>query len=63
MIKRLLADLAAEGRAVRPEEILYVDDSIRHIEKVRKEIGPVGFLQFGVDITRMPDVLGHLQDD
>jgi magnesium-dependent phosphatase-1 len=63
MIKRLLADLAAEGRAVRPEEILYVDDSIRHIEKVRKEIRPVGFLQFGVDITRMPDVLGHLQDD
>ena len=60
MMKKLLADLAAEGTAVKPEEILYVDDQTRHIEKVRKEIGAVKFLQFGIDIAKITDVLKFL---
>ncbi len=60
MMKKLLTDLAAEGTTVKPEEILYVDDQTRHIEKVRKEIGMVKFLQFGVNIAKIVDVLKFL---
>lgn len=60
MIRSLLADLATEGIIMKPEEILYVDDSMRHIDIVREKIGPVRFLQFGVDITGIPDVLKHI---
>lgn len=57
MIKRLLADLEAEGTIVKPEEILYVDDQTWHIGKVREEVGPVRFLQVGTDIPRIADLL------
>jgi len=57
MMKGLLTGLEAEGTAVKPEEILYIDDQMSHIEKIRKDIGAVNFLQFGVDITTIIDVL------
>lgn len=60
MMRKLLADLEAEGTAVKPEEILYVDDQTWHIEKVRREIGAVKFLQFGTDIVDIRDVLKFL---
>ncbi len=60
MIRKLLADLEAEGSTVKPEEILYVDDQTWHIEKVRKEIGAVKFLHFGMDISKIFDILKFL---
>ncbi len=60
MMKGLLTDLEAEGTAVKPEEILYIDDQTWHIEKIRKHIGAIHFLQFGVDITAIIDVLKFL---
>jgi len=57
MMKGLLTDLEAEGTAVKPEEILYIDDQTWHIEKIRRDIGAVRFLQFGVDIIKIVDVL------
>lgn len=60
MMKKLLSDLVADGTTVTPEEILYVDDQTWHIEKVRAKIGAVKFLQFGVDIAKIVDVLKFL---
>jgi len=60
MMKGLLTDLEAEGTTVKPEEILYIDDQTWHIEKISKDIGAVRFLQFGVDITAIVDVLKFL---
>jgi len=57
MMKGLLTDLEAEGTAVKPEEILYIDDQTWHIEKIRRDIGAVRFLQSGVDIAKIVDVL------
>jgi len=57
MMKGLLTNLEAEGTVLKPEEILYIDDQTWHIEKIRRDIGTVRFLQFGVDITRMVDIL------
>ena len=60
MMKVLLTDLEAEGTTVKPEEILYTDDQTWHIEKIRKHIGAIRFVQFGVDITAIIDVLKFL---
>jgi len=61
MISRLLQTLAAEGLALQPNEVLYVDDRTLHIEHVRQTVGDVHFLQMGVDIAGPEGVLTYVE--
>lgn len=57
MIGALLDELAAEGLVLSPEDVLFVDDRVVHLNRVRRTIGPVQTLQSGVDFTDFRDVL------
>ena len=57
LIARLMEELKETGRAVSPERVLYVDDRTLHLEKTREVVGPVRFLQFGVDVKRFEEIL------
>ncbi len=57
MMRSLLDDLAAEGIAIQPREILFVDDRPEQLERVRKGVGPVRTLLAGVDVTDLRKVL------
>lgn len=56
----LLEELAVDGVALRPEDVLLVDDLHVHLQRVKKLIGPMRTLQPGVDLTDLRDVLNHL---
>lgn len=57
MISTLLTELAADGQAVGPEEVLFVDDRPEQLQRVRDGVGPVQTLQAGIDITDLRQVL------
>ena len=57
MIGALLDELTAEGVVIWPEDVLFVDDRIVHLNRVRRMVGPVQTLQSGVDFTDFRDVL------
>ncbi|MDQ7820907.1 MAG: magnesium-dependent phosphatase-1 [Armatimonadota bacterium] len=59
-IGRLLDELAADGLALRPEEVLFVDDRMMHLDRVRRALGPVRTALAGVEVTDLRDVLGYL---
>jgi magnesium-dependent phosphatase-1 len=59
-IGALLAELARGGVVLNPFQVLYVDDRRIHLEAVRSAVGPVRFLQYGVDIRKLTDVLDYL---
>jgi len=60
IIAVLLEELAVDGVALRPEDVLLVDDLHVHLHRVKKLIGPMRTLQPGVDLTDLRDVLNHL---
>lgn len=60
LVAALVADLAARGLALRPDEILYVDDRRIHLDAIHAAVGPVRFLQMGHDIERPDEVLAYL---
>lgn len=60
-IAMLLEELAADGVALRPEEVLFVDDRMLHFNRIRRFVGPVRTLLVGVDVTGLRDVLTHLR--
>ena len=60
MIGTLLAELAAEGHVLRPDEVLFVDDRRVNLERVRRALGPVRTLQAGVEITDPRAILAYL---
>ncbi len=60
LVAALIADLAARGCILQPDEILYVDDRRIHLDAIYATVGPVRFLQMGHDIQRPDEVLGHL---
>jgi magnesium-dependent phosphatase-1 len=60
MIRELLEELKGENLPLRPEEILYVDDRTLHLEAIRREIGNVRFLQMGVDIRRLEELIRYI---
>ncbi|MDR7482571.1 MAG: magnesium-dependent phosphatase-1 [Armatimonadota bacterium] len=62
MVAALVGELAGRGLALRPEEILYVDDRRIHLDAIHASVGPVRFLQMGHDIQRPDEVLGYLDD-
>ncbi len=59
-IAALLAELAAEGIALRPEEVLLVDDRPLHFRRVRAAVGPLHTLQPGVDFVDLPELLQYI---
>ena len=59
-IAAMFAELRADGIALRPEEVLYVDDRPLHFERVREAVGPVQILRPRVDFTEFGDVLAYL---
>jgi len=61
MIEALLAQLAAGGHRLRPDEVLFVDDRLVNLQRVREALGPVRTLQAGVEITDVRAVLGYLE--
>lgn len=56
-IAALLAELAARGTAVAPEEVLFIDDRALHLRRVRAAVGPIQTLHAGVEITDLREVL------
>ncbi len=60
MMKVLLDELAADGIRLQPAEVLFVDDRLAHLNRVRRAIGPVRTLQPGVDLADLREVLIHL---
>jgi len=60
MIGALLDELASDGHVLRPEEVLFVDDRLVNLQRVRQALGPIRTLQAGVDITAFPELLAHL---
>lgn len=59
-IGALLAELKAAGVALTPDEVLYVDDRTIHLPAVRAAVGPIRFLQHGVDVATLEDILRYL---
>jgi len=59
-ISALFAELAASGVRLAPDEVLYVDDRTIHLDAVREAVGPIRFLQYGVDIRSLDEVLAYL---
>lgn len=60
LVAALFRDLEAAGRSLSPSEVLYIDDRRIHLDAIHAAVGPIRFLQFGVDIQRPDDVLAHL---
>lgn len=61
-VTSLLQELASEGVALRPEEVLYVDDRPLHLRRVRAALGPLVTLQAGVDIRDLREILNYVAD-
>ncbi len=59
-ITALLAELAAEGITILPDEVLYVDDRALHLRRVREALGSIRTLHPQDDITDLRDVLGYV---
>lgn len=60
LVAALFRDLEAAGRRVRPSEALYVDDRRIHLDAIHATVGPIRFLQFGVDIKQPGEILSYL---
>lgn len=52
-----LQELAGDGVALQPHEVIFVDDKPMHLAQVRQALGPIQTLQAGVDVTDLRDVL------
>jgi magnesium-dependent phosphatase-1 len=59
-IGAMLQELARDGVALRPDEVIFVDDKPMHLTQVRQALGPIQTLQVGVDVTDLRDVLAHI---
>jgi predicted phosphatase len=56
----MLEELARDGVALRPDEVVFVDDKPMHLTQVRQALGPIQTLQVGVDVTDLRDVLTYI---
>ncbi|MDQ7859660.1 MAG: magnesium-dependent phosphatase-1 [Armatimonadota bacterium] len=59
-IRALLDELRGRGTALEPDQVLYVDDRRLHLEAVRAAVGGIRFLQYGVDIRALDELLSYL---
>ncbi len=61
MIKSILEKLREENITVKPEETLYIDDRLVHLEEVKKIVPGVHFLQIWVDVKDMDEILEFIE--
>jgi magnesium-dependent phosphatase-1 len=61
MVARLLAELAADGTPVRPDEIVYVDDNPTMLAKVRAAFPAARTLQAGVNVRDLREVVPYVE--
>jgi magnesium-dependent phosphatase-1 len=59
-IARILAKLSRKGVQLEPDEILYVDDSTRHLKDISDKVGRVIFLQMWKDVKEPSKVLAYI---
>ncbi len=59
-IAALLQELAAEGLAVKPDEVVYVDDRALHLRRVREALGSIRTLRPGVDLKDLREMLAYI---
>lgn len=59
-IGALLGELRDLGVALAPDQVLYVDDRRLHLDAIRAAVGEIRFLQYGVDIRSLDEVLAYL---
>ena len=59
-IARILAKLSRKGVQLEPDEILYVDDSTRHLKDISDKVGRVFFLQMWKDVKEPSKVLAYI---
>lgn len=61
MIENTILELADMGIEVRSNEILYIDDRTIHLEKIRKSLGPIQFIQMWVDVKTPKEIIEILE--
>ncbi len=59
-VSALFSELAASGVTLSPDEVLYVDDRRIHLDAIHAAVGPIRFLQYGVDTRSLDEVLVYL---
>jgi magnesium-dependent phosphatase-1 len=61
MIQKIISNLSRRGINIFPDEILYIDDRDIHLSEIRKKIGNVKFLRFGVDIKNWQEAIDEIR--
>jgi len=62
LIARILARLSEKGVQLEPHEMLYVDDSTRHLEDIYGKVGRVIFLQMWKDVKELCEILTYIDN-
>ncbi|RFA98515.1 magnesium-dependent phosphatase-1 [Pyrobaculum aerophilum] len=58
MLYYLLRRIKAErGVEIKPQDIVYIDDRDIHIREIWENIGPVRFIQFGIDVKCFLEII------
>jgi len=60
LITKILTSLSEEGVRLEPHEILYVDDSTRHLKDICDRVGGVIFLQMWEDVKEPSEILTYI---
>jgi len=61
MFQKIVMNLGGKGIRLLPEEILYIDDRDIHLEEIRKSIGNINFLKYGIDVKNWYDVINKVE--
>ncbi len=57
MIKKIVENFRKDNVIISPKEILYIDDRSIHLDEVKRFIGPVNFLRYGIDVVDWNDAI------
>ena len=61
MIESIISELARMEIELNAHEILYVDDQTLHLERIRKKIGPIHFIQMWVDVKTPNEIMEYIE--
>jgi magnesium-dependent phosphatase-1 len=62
LIARILSRLSEKGVQLKPHEILYVDDSTRHLNEICNKVGRVTFLHMWNEVKEPREILTYIDD-
>lgn len=57
MIKKIIENFRKDNVIISPKEILYLDDRCIHLDEVKRFVGPVNFLRYGIDVVDWNDAI------